>query len=530
MKPIIYKGQITDDNLESEDFTLHFRTKDIHHYIPLSGESGYKYLVYPGLWEVWDSDTSEWMFISDNALEFYGLEELILDYPTIDSLPEVGSSEFKYYVESEDCWYTWDNDEWVVFDDIIDSTYIIKIERLGYEKYAIHIVVDDLSETFIGNIFDLEKDICSNSEILDNFKFKGLCNEIREGTYYLRRGKNEEQTRDMYIKSLDCLFDTQINNVFPDFFLVPDIKKYINKLGDTEDSYSEYKDIFLEHAKNFNCQFLIQNNEPKYKIVNIKDLKVNSFEEFDEKEIKKMEGILYFLGDENNSEYRIVENGSWKEFTDREEIDISVYGGDFIYNYTKDISNYLVYFFKPLTINGYRRPAYYVFLEGLFRNIYSFSDTVINYDSPTKSNPYELIVDDEDYVTNTLSKYLENYKSNFLINNNHIFYYKKYFNGNKYESTVWMRFVIGKIYRELEKNRWSYLSQRSIGIIETRIRTTLAKIQNSFSIVGFIDLTKFSPNMLKNYLELTIDTYVNDLMNNNMTLDITVNYNETNTD
>ena len=36
--------------------------------------------------------------------------------------------------------------------------------------------------------------------------------------------------------------------------------------------------------------------------------------------------------------------------------------------------------------------------------------------------------------------------------------------------------------------------------------------------------------MSENYLELSIDTYVNDLMNNNMTLDITVNYNELNTD
>jgi hypothetical protein len=93
-----------------------------------------------------------------------------------------------------------------------------------------------------------------------------------------------------------------------------------------------------------------------------------------------------------------------------------------------------------------------------------------------------------------------------------------------------MRFTLGKIYRELHKNRWSYLAQKSPGVIETAIRNTLEKIQNRFSIVRFINLVKFTPKLEKNYLELTIDTYVSDLMNNNMTLDITVNYNETNTD
>ena len=93
-----------------------------------------------------------------------------------------------------------------------------------------------------------------------------------------------------------------------------------------------------------------------------------------------------------------------------------------------------------------------------------------------------------------------------------------------------MRFVLGKIYRELQKNKWTYLSEKSTGVIETNIRNTLSKIQHRFGVVGFINLTKFTPKMSENYLELSIDTYVNDLMNNNMTLDITVNYNELNTD
>ncbi len=69
-----------------------------------------------------------------------------------------------------------------------------------------------------------------------------------------------------------------------------------------------------------------------------------------------------------------------------------------------------------------------------------------------------------------------------------------------------------------------------MGVVETEIKNTLRKINSRFSIVSYIGLTKFSPNLSENSLEITIETYVRDLMSNNMTLDITINYNEINTD
>ena len=524
IKPIKYRGLIEDTNLESDDFSLHFKTKNIYCYIPQTGEIGYKYFECKDeygneVWKVWDASSDivpSWKIISPDDLNFYDLENKMLDFPNIDSLPVEGNSDYRYYVNDQEKWYTWKDNEWVVFDTgiVVGSEYTIDIRRLGYEKFAIYIVAGNLSEAYIGNLYNLTEEINRDSEILDRFKFKGLCNTLREGIYYLRRGENEEQTRDMYIKSLGCLFDTQIENIWPDFFLVPDIKKYINKLGETENYYNEYKNIFLEHAKNFNCQFLIQNNESEYKILEVKDL--SNIEE-------KNSNIIYTDKERTFYKIYIPEIDDFEDFTDREAIEISENGGDFIYNYTKDTSNYLVYFFKPLTVFEYPRPAYYVFLRGVLNNIYSVEETEVNYDSPLESDPYEL---DKDVI----SELLEKYKSNFLINNNHIFYYKKYFNGPKYYSTVWMRFVLGKIYRELHKNRWTYLALKSSGIIETNIKTTLWKIKNRFSIVKFINIVEFKPNLSKNYLEIKIDTYVSDLINNNMTLDITVNYNEINTD
>ena len=511
----IYQGKI-GNKIETSDFIGIPNLLLQHYYIPSIGQPGVKYKVCDGLWRTWDSDEEVYKDITRLSYNFYDLTEEILNYPDLETLSaeEGKSSRFKYYVESEDKFYTWDGRNWTILKKELLSSdeYSIKVERTGYEEYVLYIIAGKFSETYTGNVFKLQGIINESSEIFREFRFKDLCNQLRTGTYYLRRGKNESQTPDMYLKSLGCLFDTQIENIWPDYFLVPDISKYTNNLGETRNIE---RDVFLEHAKNFNCQFLIQNNNPAYTLEIVENI--------DNIPNPKI-GVLYSYSNKAGTEYRISLDGQGtQEFTDRDIIEETLWGGDFIFNYTGDTSNYLVYFYRPLTIFGNSRPAYYVFLDGLLRNIYSYSETLINYDSPTGSDPYEL-------DPNALCTNLETYKSNFMINNNHLFYYKQYFNGPDYYSTIWMRFVLGKIYRELQKNRWTYLSEKSTGIIETNIRNTLSKIQHRFRVVGFINLTKFTPKMSENYLELSIDTYVNDLMNNNMTLDITVNYNELNTD
>lgn len=69
-----------------------------------------------------------------------------------------------------------------------------------------------------------------------------------------------------------------------------------------------------------------------------------------------------------------------------------------------------------------------------------------------------------------------------------------------------------------------------MGKVETEIKKTLWEISNKFSIVEYIGLVKFTPKLVENRLEITIETYVKDLISNNITLDITINYNEINTD
>ena len=78
--------------------------------------------------------------------------------------------------------------------------------------------------------------------------------------------------------------------------------------------------------------------------------------------------------------------------------------------------------------------------------------------------------------------------------------------------------------RELEKNRGNIISSKFLGKTRKTILELLENIK-SFSIVQNISLTSFEYYPNYNALILSIDVYVNELVNNNIKLDITINYN-----
>lgn len=188
------------------------------------------------------------------------------------------------------------------------------------------------------------------------------------------------------------------------------------------------------------------------------------------------------------------------------------------FNYVGDKDNRLIYFFRDMEVYGKKRPGYYIYLSDLiFRDRYSPSVNYILYKTPesTKDNYSD---------SSDLEKELESKKCNYLVDNNHIYYYKKYQNGTSYNSTVWMRFCLGKIKRELAKNKWLILKDKDVGKIRERISSILTRISKTFSIIRKIELTKFSISFKEQTIDLTIDTSVSDLVNNNIRIDITLNY------
>lgn len=388
-------------------------------------------------------------------------------------------------------------------DEFADESNIrVEIENGDGDNYFRFTVSRyEYSEIFEGPLFPkpgeerLDHTISKNSKLINcNFINLGRSG-IRTGDYVLRRAKiDKTQTKDMYLAALDKIFDINDECVYPDYFFVPDNKKYAR----------EYE-VFLKHAIDFNCQFLIQNHESEYVL-----------EKVDEFPVNPKKGILYKKESDSGAVYKMKKDGEFKEITDREIIEITEAGGDYIYNYTADKENRLIYFWKGMMVYGRKRPGYYIYLNGLLNDKYSPSVKYINYSTPT-TKPYE---------TEDIEKKLERYKCNYLVCNNLIYYYKKYQNGDDFITSGWMRFVIGKIYRELEKNKWEFLGQKLMSRVRTIMSSILTEIQNTFSIIKRISLDDFTPNLKQNSLSLTISTYVKDLIDNNISLDITINYNK----
>jgi hypothetical protein len=192
---------------------------------------------------------------------------------------------------------------------------------------------------------------------------------------------------------------------------------------------------------------------------------------------------------------------------------------DYKFNYTKDLDNRLIYFYKGMTYNNEERPGYYLYLTGLLSDIYSADSKEIIYENPVEEELYE-----------DLTIFLDKYKSNYLYYNGQKYYYKTYLNGSSYNTTGWMRFAISKISREIEKNKWELLGDKVIqSTARTRFERLMNRIVSYFRIIDSITIKSFTMTGADNRLDITIETSVNDLVKNNVTIDLTVNFKQSNT-
>ena len=176
----------------------------------------------------------------------------------------------------------------------------------------------------------------------------------------------------------------------------------------------------------------------------------------------------------------------------------------------EDRENRVMYFYGDLQINDVRFPAAYPFLIGVLENSSIYTAKLLK----------NTIGKDVDYNT------LDEKKCNYLESNNQRYFYKKYNSGDNYITTAWRRFLIGKISRELEKNKWNYLGTRYTGIIKNRIEEVLSRVKNNFSMIRDIQISKFLPDPQSQIINMTIDIETTDLVDNHIELDILINYNK----
>ncbi len=200
-------------------------------------------------------------------------------------------------------------------------------------------------------------------------------------------------------------------------------------------------------------------------------------------------------------------------------------GEEYLKNYLGDKENRLLYFYGNIQYRRQPRPAYYLYLRGLLENnnqsLYKYSDIVYNppsnigieYRSETMylHNPY---------ITEGV---LEEYKCNYLVSNNQYYYYNKYQDGKDYESSGILRFIIGKVYREIQKHRWEIIGQKFNTLTENKINEIVQRV-SVFSNVKSIQVVGYIPYPDLETLDIEVDIWTRELLKNNITLDITINY------
>ena len=402
-----------------------------------------------------------------------------------------------------------DSDIKVVIEKLREKdNYRITLERYKYQEIyegGLFTIGKERIDSIISKESKLVRCIISNSYIDPDtrkeveFNETDKRSELISGTWYLKRAEKEDDPGiNEYWKAAESIFNSD-NVGMIDYFLVPDIYKYTAgmKIGSDTSYYPEYK-RFLEYAGSHGFQVLIQNSDNGWEYL-----------EVDKLPEKPIEGIIYIY---RGRFYKTV-SGKLIETVNPEEINIA--GNNYVFNYIEDKDNRLLYFYRPQTIFGNLRPGYYLHIFGLLQDIYSISDNQIIYQTPTK-DPYTL----ED-----IEEKLETFKSNYLVFNNHMYYYKKYQNGQDFNTSGWMRFCIGKVFRELEKNKWGIFSTRGVGNIRSNITQILSDITIRYSFIDSLTIAGFYLDLPNNRLGLEIESRMSDLVDNNMTIDITLNYN-----
>ena len=284
--------------------------------------------------------------------------------------------------------------------------------------------------------------------------------ELPLGTWTLKGAIEETYNYESYNNGLDEIFE-EADRTFPDFFLIPDSSLYVPRRNTLDENIEEHEKFYkkiLGYAKESGCQVLVENEDTK-----------------------------------NN--YKC--------------------------NYTGDVFNRLVYFYRSMMLGDVPRPGYYIFIRGLLRDIYSMSTDIIYYKSIK-----DLSKDKNSYEETEESEDLKKYKCNYLIDNGLMYYYKEYQNGDKFETSIWMRFVLGKIKRELEKNKWRYLGEKNQGKIRENISAILNKVSSNFGIIRDLSILDIRFHLESNQVDVDIETTISDLVKNHMIVNFTINYNK----
>lgn len=404
---------------------------------------------------------------------------------------------------------------------------LIKSKRKqGY--YTAEISKYNYIEIFTGPIFSvpgedsLEYQINKNSKIVScklykfrengsSYKLGDSDFELPEGSWKLSGGEDEEVTYKCYQESLEIL--KNFSDFKEDFLLIPNIDNYRDIPIPVEYNYFPEYETLLDYARNKDCQVLIENQKTGYVIKTIESLpEINlSFDipknkDFISKTIFKVKNTgEYYKYDLHKKSFVLV--------TDREMS--NDYLNNFIFNY-QDKDNYLLYFYDQIYLSDYsKRPGFYVFLNNIITGKFETQQTRILYNSPQ----------DERFLLSDLSLFekLKEKKSNYLSYNNHYYYYDQLFNGSGSQSII-TRFILGKIKRKIESEKWSIINKKNISERVNSIGNILQQIYTTyFSVIKNLSIIDIKEDNSKRTLSFTLRIIYTELIDKDIYLNITLN-------
>lgn len=407
-------------------------------------------------------------------------------------------------------------------DSELDSIYSIVVTRFNY------------TETFHGTIRNnipgverLDKQINKTSRLI-YANFDDSITMLPEGTWELKRAKTEDPGTDynpsMYLCSLDAMFNRFDEGSMIDFLLVDNIQKYVkNGIPDNYTSYQEYN-ILLDYSQKGNFQVLIQNNPVSANYVSIED--ETDLNDADEEYLEENKDSI-FVQDLTNyldstEKYRFFvldpETNTLVRTYNAEKTGM-IYGNDFVFNHTLDFYNRLVYFYGSINTPYGTRPGYYLFLDNIITGSLSLTRNNITAEVPLREG-------EDVREENNLVKKLKEYKCNYFVTNGSSFYYEKLQNGKYFYTSIWMRFISDKIKREFYKNRWKLIGEKMNDSLRQTIDTILSLIKKSFPIIVSLELKDFQMLFNENKLKIDLFTVLGDYPENDITLNVVLNYKE----
>ena len=190
------------------------------------------------------------------------------------------------------------------------------------------------------------------------------------------------------------------------------------------------------------------------------------------------------------------------------------WGNDFFFNYTGDLENRLIYFFKDFQIDGlYKRPGYYYFLRGILFNNWEIDKVIYDHD--------------EEVEMTELGEQLQLKKSNYISLYNNSYHYKKFFwdtTGNQdYYCSGTLKYCQSRISRLFEKYKWKLLGFQKEGEMQSYVENILNSIrEKNSSLVYSLTLEDLKINNNKAEIRLLLRT--KEFIEKDIKLNITLNY------